>query len=57
VFRAVAMAVEWGRAHMDLTGIEAIGIDEIQRRHGPHFLTLVYQIDPGRTRLLWIGKP
>ena len=30
VFRAVAMAVAWGRAHQDLTGIEAVGIDEIQ---------------------------
>ena len=30
VFRAVEMAVEWGRAHQDLSGIEAIGIDEIQ---------------------------
>ena len=29
VFRAVAMAVAWGRAHQDLTGIEAVGIDEI----------------------------
>ena len=29
VFRAVAMAVAWGRAHADLTGVEAIGIDEI----------------------------
>ncbi len=55
VFRSVAMAVAWGRDHVNLAGIEAIGLDEIQWRHGPHFLTLVYQIDKARTRLLWIG--
>ena len=56
VFRSVAMAVAWGRAHVDLTGIRAIGIDEIHWQHGPNFLTLVYQIDPTRKRLLWIGQ-
>ena len=56
VFRSVAMAVAWGRAHADLTGIRAIGIDEIHWQHGSHFLTLVYQIDPARKRLLWIGQ-
>ena len=56
VFRAVAMAVAWGRAHQDLTGIAAVGIDEIQWQHGHRYLTLVYQIDPGHTRLLWIGQ-
>jgi len=56
VFRAVAMAVAWGRAHVDLTGIEAIGLDEIQWQRGHRYLTLVYQIDAGRKRLLWIGQ-
>ncbi len=56
VFRAVVMAVTWGRAHQNLTGIEAVGIDEIQWQHGHRYLTLVYQIDPGHTRLLWIGQ-
>src|SRR3990172_1680700 len=46
----------WGRDHVDLTGIRAIGIDEIHWQHGGHFLTLVYQIDPTRKRLLWIGQ-
>ena len=41
---------------MDLTGIRAIGIDEIHWQHGANFLTLVYQIDPTRKRLLWIGE-
>ena len=56
VFRAVALAVAWGRDHVDLTGIRAIGIDEIHWQHGSNFLTLVYQIDATRKRLLWIGQ-
>jgi transposase len=55
VFRAVAMAVAWGRAHVNLAGIAAIGIDEIQWQRGHRYLTLVYQIDVGHKRLLWIG--
>ena len=55
-FRAVAMAVAWGRAHQGLTGIDAVGIDEIQWQHGHRYLTLVHQIDSGHTRLLWIGQ-
>jgi transposase len=56
VFRSVQMAVEWGRQHMDLNGITAIGVDEIQWQQGHHYLTLVYQIDEDRKRLLWIGQ-
>ncbi len=56
MFRSVELAVEWGRAHQCLDGIEAIGIDEIQWQRGYRFLTLVYQIDAGRRRLLWIGE-
>lgn len=56
VFRSVEMAVEWGRAHQDLSGIEAIGIDEISRQRGHRYLTLVYQIDRHCKRLLWVGK-
>jgi hypothetical protein len=39
------VAVAWGRDHVDLTGIRAIGIDEIHWQHGPRFLTLVYPTD------------
>lgn len=56
VFHSVEMAVSWGRAHRDLSGIEAIGIDEIQWQRGHRYLTLVYQIDADCRRLLWIGK-
>jgi transposase len=55
VFRSVEMAVEWGRAHQDLSGIQAIGIDEIAWKSGHKYLTLVYQIDSHCKRLLWIG--
>ena len=50
------MAVEWGRAQQDLGRIEAIGIDEIQWQRGHRYLTLVYQIDEGCRRLLWVGQ-
>jgi hypothetical protein len=36
--------------------IDAIGVDEIQYSKGHKYLTLVYHIDLGITRLLWIGK-
>ena len=56
VYRSVRMAVEWGLAHRDLEGIEAIGIDELARRRGHRYLTLVYQLDRHCKRLLWIGR-
>lgn len=56
VFRAVKYAVLWGLIHRKLTGIKAIGIDEIQWRRGHKYLTLVYQIDHGMKRLLWIAQ-
>ena len=56
VLRAVEQAVEWGRAHMDLTGITAIGVDEIAWRRGHIYATVVYQINEGRKRLLWVGE-
>ncbi|MFN5170200.1 MAG: ISL3 family transposase [Cyclobacteriaceae bacterium] len=56
VYRSIEMAVEWGRQRMDLSGIKSVGVDEIQWRDGHKYLTLVYQIDQGRRRLLWIGR-
>lgn len=53
---AVEMAVAWGRAHMDLAGITAIGVDEIAWRKGHTYATVVYQINQGRKRLLWVGE-
>jgi len=56
VFRSVEMAVAWGRAHQDLSGVQSIGVDEIQWQRGHRYLTLVYQIDSGCKRLLWVGE-
>lgn len=56
VFASVEMAVAWGQAHRDLSGIEAIGVDEIAWQRGHKYLTLVYQIDADCRRLLWIGR-
>jgi len=56
VYRSVQMAVHWGLEHRDLSGITAIGVDEIQRARGQKYLTVVYQINEGCKRLLWVGK-
>jgi transposase len=48
--------VKWGLEHRDLGAIRAIGVDEIQYGNGHQYVTLVYQIDAGCIRLLWIGK-
>jgi transposase len=56
VFGAVEMAVAWGRAHVDLSRIQSLGIDEIAWGRGHRYLTLVYQIDADCRRLLWIGQ-
>jgi transposase len=56
VYEAVQWTVEYGLEHRDLTGIAAIGIDEIAYQKGHKYLTMVYQIDHGIRRLLWVGK-
>ncbi|MEK7281522.1 MAG: transposase [Chloroflexota bacterium] len=56
VFRSVEKAVEWGLLHRDLTGITAIGFDEVFWHKPYKFLTVVYEIASGRRRLLWVGQ-
>jgi transposase len=56
VCQAVEYVVAWGLEHRSLGPILAIGVDEIQYAKGHKYLTLVYQIEKQRTRLLWIGK-
>ena len=48
--------VTFGLEHRVLGQIDAIGVDEIQYAKGHNYLTPVYQIDLGVTRLLWVGK-
>lgn len=55
VYASVQWVVEYGLQHRVLRNIRAIGIDEICVRVGWVFWTLIYQIDPDLTRLLWIG--
>jgi transposase len=55
VYECVKAVVSWGLIHRDLSGIKSIGIDEVQWKKGHKYQTLVYQIDAGRKRLLWIG--
>jgi transposase len=55
VYRSVTQAVLWGLANQSLEGITAVGVDEIQWRKGHKYLTLVYQIQEGCKRLLWVA--
>jgi len=56
VFDAVDHVVDYGLEHRKFGQIDAIGVDEIQYAKGHKYLTLVYQIDLGVTRLLWVGR-
>ncbi len=56
VYTAVNMAVQWGRQHVDYNGITAIGIDEIYLGQVFGYITLVYQINKDKIRLIWIGE-
>lgn len=59
VRRSVAWIVDWGIENRDLSGVTALGIDELHHGKGKkslNFLTLIYQIDRGSRRLLWIGQ-
>lgn len=56
VYQAVEYVVQWGLEHRELGVLRAIGVDEIQYGRGHQYLTLVYQIEAGCTRLLWVGK-
>lgn len=55
VYDAVKYVVSWGLAHRILEGIMAIGVDEVQWHKGHKYQTVVYQLDEGRKRLLWVG--
>jgi transposase len=56
VYAAVSWSVSWGMEHRDLSGVTAIGVDEISYKKGHKYLTVVYQINKGCRRLLWIGR-
>lgn len=56
VYRSVQWVVRWGLVHREIAGLEAIGVDEIAYLRGHKYLTLVYQIDKGSRRLLYIAR-
>lgn len=56
VYHAVEYVVSWGLENRELGPVTAIGVDEIAYSKGHKYLTLVYQIEEGCTRLLWVGK-
>jgi transposase len=56
VYHSVEWIVGWGLAHRDLSGVTAIGVDEILWQKGHKYLTVIYQIDRHCRRLLWVGK-
>jgi transposase len=59
VYRSVEWFVQWGLAHRQMEGVEAIGVDEIHWGKGKranNFLTVIYQIDSHCRRLLWVGQ-
>ena len=56
VFESVQHVVAYGLQHRCLDNVRSLGIDEIQYARGHNYLTLVYQIDAGCRRLLYVGK-
>jgi transposase len=56
VFRAVDHAVAWGLEHRSLDNIKSIGVDELSWKKGHKYLTVVYQIDLGCRRLLYVAR-
>ena len=56
VERSVKHVVEYGLAHRDLSGITAIGVDDLAYAKGHKYATLVYQLDAGRRRLLHVSQ-
>jgi transposase len=56
VCRSIRWVVDYGLAHRSLDHISSIGVDEVSIWKGHKYLTVVYQIDEGTRRLLWVGR-
>lgn len=54
VASVVEAAVLWGLAHRRWVPLHQVGIDEVSRRKGQQYLTLVYDLE--RRRVVWVGK-
>jgi len=56
VYRSVEQVVQFGLCHRGLSGITAIGVDEVAYARGHKYLTLVYQLDGSSRRLLHVAE-
>lgn len=56
VYRAVRAVVHYGLEQRSLDGIGAIGVDEVQCGRGHQYMTVVYQLDGERKRLLHVSR-
>lgn len=59
VRRSVSWVVQWGLEHRELKEVSAVGVDELHWGRGKksaNYVTLIYQIDAGMRRLLWVGQ-
>lgn len=54
VASVVRAAVAWGLSHRRWKPLHIIGIDEVSRRKGQRYLTLIYDLE--RAELVWIGE-
>lgn len=54
VATVVRRAVEYGLAQRRRRPLHILGIDEVSRRKGHHYLTVVYDLERGA--LLWVGE-
>jgi transposase len=50
----VEAAVLWGLAHRRWEPLHVLGIDEVSRRKGQQYLTIVYDLERGR--VVWVGR-
>jgi len=56
VFQSIKEVVNYGLAHRKMDDITSIGVDEIAVFKGHQYLSLLYQIDQGKKRLLWCKR-
>lgn len=56
VYSSVKSVVSYGLLNRCLDGITAIGVDEWQYKIGHKYVTLVYQINDGMKRLLFVSR-
>ncbi len=56
MMHAIRRVVNHGLEHRDLGETDSLHFDEIAIGKGQDYVTMVYQIDSGNKRLLWIGK-